>query len=689
MEQALIEEIARIAGATLIDLQEGLYDRPDLLPDALHPNAEGAGILARTVYGALTGDYGGLQLPDIYSDRMVLQRDQPLPISGIANQGEKVTVTLAGQRKETVAGTNGKWTVTLDPLRVSGKSYTLTVSTPSRTLNYRDVVDGEVWLCSGQSNMEMPVAGWGKVMNYEQEIAEAAYPAIRLFQVKKNTSLAPLKEVESTLGGWQECSSATVPEFSALAYFYARALWKELNVPIGVIDCTWGGTPAEAWMNHETLRQVMGFREEMDKLERLGFDPNRMEQAYSEERAHWQSLFTEKDKGMENGKLCWTAPSLSEEDWQTISLPGYWEGKGLKDFDGIIWFRRSLEIPAEWAGKPLTLRLGMIDDEDITYFNGVEIARGAGYMTPRTYTIPAKLVKAGKAVLAVRVSDFGGEGGIHGKAEELYVEADGKRISLAGDWKYRIGLSLKGFPPAPVSPIQSSSYPTVLFNAMVKPWTAFPIKGVIWYQGEANVGRSEQYGDLFPALITDWRRQWRSNFPFYFVQLANFMESKKIQPNSEWAALREAQTKALKLDQVGMAVTIDIGLADDIHPKNKQEVGRRLALLALAGSYGKNVSSSAPVFQNYIIKGDKMELDFGQKQDGFKIKDTTLKGFTIAGPDRVFYSAEAMVQNGKIIVSSPKVSVPLAARYGWADNPDCNLYGENGLPVAPFRTDCW
>ena len=620
---------------------------------------------------------------------MVLQQKTDITFYGDATKNKQLTVKTGWNGKEyhTEADGQGKWSLKI-PTPAAGGPYEITFS-DGKKLQLKNVMIGEVWFCSGQSNMEMPVAGWGKVMNYEQEIAEAAYPAIRLFQVKKNTSLAPLKEVESTLGGWQECSSATVPEFSALAYFYARALWKELNVPIGVIDCTWGGTPAEAWTNHETLRQVMGFREEMDKLERLGFDPNRMEQAYSEERAHWQSLFTEKDKGMENGKLCWTAPSLSEEDWQTISLPGYWEGKGLKDFDGIIWFRRSLEIPAEWAGKPLTLRLGMIDDEDITYFNGVEIARGAGYMTPRTYTIPAKLVKAGKAVLAVRVSDFGGEGGIHGKAEELYVEADGKRISLAGDWKYRIGLSLKGFPPAPVSPIQSSSYPTVLFNAMVKPWTAFPIKGVIWYQGEANVGRSEQYGDLFPALITDWRRQWRSNFPFYFVQLANFMESKKIQPNSEWAALREAQTKALKLDQVGMAVTIDIGLADDIHPKNKQEVGRRLALLALAGSYGKNVSSSAPVFQNYIIKGDKMELDFGQKQDGFKIKDTTLKGFTIAGPDRVFYSAEAMVQNGKIIVSSPKVSVPLAARYGWADNPDCNLYGENGLPVAPFRTDCW
>lgn len=638
---------------------------------------------------ACASSYAKVVLPAYFTDNMVLQQKSKVTFQGKAAPGKTLKVTTGWDNEVYVTKVlpDGTWNVDINT-PTAGGPYTLTF-TDGKKLQLKNVMVGEVWFCSGQSNMEMPVAGWGKVMNYEQEIAEANYSSIRLFQVKKNTSVAPLSDIESTMGGWQECSSATIPEFSALAYFYARSLWKELKVPVGVIDCTWGGTPAEAWTSHETLRQVLGFREEMDKMERLGFDAGSLNQAYSQEYAQWQSLFTERDKGMVNGAPCWAESGQDETEWQTMSLPGYWESRGLKGFDGITWFRFSLEIPVEWEGESLTLRLGMIDDEDITYFNGVEVARGSGFMTPRTYTIPAEQVKAGKAVLAIRVSDFGGEGGIHGNTEDFYAEVNGKRISLAGDWKYRVGLSLKGFPPAPVSPTQSSSYPTVLFNAMVKPWTAFPVKGVIWYQGEANVGRAEQYGDLFPALIADWRRQWQNDFPFYFVQLANFMESKEIQPDSEWAALREAQTKALKLDRVGMAVTIDIGLANDIHPKNKQEVGRRLALVALADSYGKKVCSSGPVFQNYTIKGNKMELDFGQGQDGFQIKGTILKGFTIAGPDHVFYPAEATVQEGKIILSSPKVSVPLAARYGWADNPNCNLYGKNGLPVAPFRTDSW
>lgn len=642
---------------------------------------------------ALWGCTGLLQakvvLPAVFTDNMVLQQKTEITFYGDATKSEQLTVKTGWNGKEyhTQVDGRGKWSLKI-PTPAAGGPYQVVFSDGS-DLTLENVMIGEVWFCSGQSNMEMPVAGWGKVMNHEEEIAEAAYPSIRLFQVKKNTSLAPLEDVESTLGGWQECSSVTVPGFSAVAYFYARALWKELNVPIGVIDCTWGGTPAEAWTSHETLRQVLGFREETDKLERLGFDSGRMEQAYSEERARWQSLFTEKDKGMENGTPCWAAPSLGEEGWQAMPVPGYWENKGLKEFDGIVWFRRSLEIPAQWAGKPLTLRLGMIDDEDITYFNGMEVAKGAGFMTPRRYTVPAEQVKAGRAELVIRVSDFGGEGGIHGKPDELYAEADGKRISLAGDWKYRIGLSLKGFPPAPVSPTQSSGYPTVLFNAMVAPWVHFPVKGVIWYQGEANVGRAAQYADLFPALIADWRQQWKQALPFYFVQLANFMECKQVQPDSEWAALREAQAKALQLDGTGMAVAIDIGLAHDIHPKNKQEVGRRLALLALRNTYGKQFSCSAPVYKACSTKGNQVEITFDHAEDGFHIKGKTLKGFIIAGPDHVFYPAEARIQDGKIIVASPRVAIPLAVRYAWADNPRCNLYGKNGLPVAPFRTDDW
>lgn len=633
--------------------------------------------------------YAKVVLPACFTDNMVLQQHTEVTFHGKGTAGKALKVTVGWNDEVYVARVDkeGAWSLSV-PTPAAGGPYTLTF-TDGKELQLQNVMVGEVWFCSGQSNMEMPVAGWGKVMNYEQEIADADYPFIRLFQVKKNTSVTPLDDVESTMGGWQECSSSTVPEFSAAAYFYARSLWKELNVPIGVIDCTWGGTPAEAWTSCETLKDIMGFRSEVAKMELLGFDRTRMEEAYDKERAAWQSLFFAKDEGMEGDKPSWATPSLSEEQWRTMNLPGYWEGRGLKDFDGVVWFRRDIEIPAEWEGKPLKLSLGMIDDEDITYFNGVEIARGAGYMTPRNYTIPGKLVKAGKAVITIRVSDFGGEGGIHGKAEELYAEADRSQISLVGDWKYHIGLSLKSFPSAPVSPTQSSSYPAVLFNAMVKPWTSFPIKGVIWYQGEANVGRAVQYGDLFSAMIADWRQQWSNDFPFYFVQLANFLEAKDVQPDSEWAALREAQAKALKLDHTGMVVAIDLGLADNIHPKNKQEVGHRLALVSLAGSYGKNVSFSGPVFKDYSIKGNKVELDFEQVQEGLLAKGPVLKGFTIAGPDRVFYPAVAAIKGGKVIVSSPRVAIPLAVRYGWADNPDCNLYGNNGLPAAPFRTDTW
>lgn len=627
-------------------------------------------------------------LPAYFTDNMVLQQKTNITFHGKGKPGKKLKLITGWDNKaySKQIEKDGLWSLSV-ATPTAGGPYTLTFSDGDK-LQLQNVMIGEVWFCSGQSNMEMPIAGWGKIMNYEQEITDSNYPSIRLFQIKKNTSLSPLNDVVSTMGEWKQCSPISVPDFSSVAYFYARSLWKELNVPIGVIDCTWGGTPAEAWTSYETIKDVLGYQDKTAKMKELNFDSTRIQQAYKDDYREWQSLLYKKDKGMCEEKPNWASYSLSEEGWKDMSLPGYWEGKGLKDFDGVVWFRKTLDIPAEWAGKSLKLALGMIDDEDITYFDGTEIARGSGFMTPRVYTVPAVLVKEGKRVITVRVSDFGGEGGIHGEDKDFYIESEGKQMSLSGDWKYNVGLSLKGFPTPPLAPT-SAGYPTVLFNAMVNPMVGFPIKGIIWYQGEANVGRAAEYGDLFPSMIVDWRRKWNNDFPFYFVQLANFMESKKVQSESAWAALREAQAKALRLNHTGMAVTIDIGLADNIHPKNKQEVGRRLALIALANTYGKNVSFSAPVFESFVIKREHVLLDFQNTGKGFLAKNSVLTGFTIAGADHVFYPATAVIEGDKIEVYAPQVNAPLAARYGWADNPECNLYGENGLPVAPFRTDNW
>ncbi|NDV82733.1 sialate O-acetylesterase [Bacteroides sp. 51] len=628
-------------------------------------------------------------LPAYFTDNMILQQNTQVTFHGTATPGKPLTLKASWNNEtyETRTGADGSWRIPV-PTLAAGGPYTITIN-DGKKLQLNNILIGEVWFCSGQSNMEMPIAGWGKVMNYEKEIAEANYPSIRLFQVKKNTSVSPLQTLEANMGGWQECSPASVPEFSSVAYFYARMLWNELGIPIGVIDSTWGGTPAEAWTSYETLKDILGFQTEAGLLQKNGFDKAKMHEAYTAERAQWESLFKQGDEGFNGDAPQWANPTLDANQWKAMNLPGLWEDKGLNNFDGVVWFRKTIEIPSNWAGKAIQLSLAMIDDEDITYFNGVEIARGSGYTTPRRYTIPANLVKPGQSVLTVRVSDFGGGGGIHGEPAELYAEVNGKRISLAGDWKYNIGLSMANFPAPPISPTASSSYPTVLYNAMVHPLTQFPVQGAIWYQGEANVGRAHQYADLFPAMIADWRKQWGSNLSFYFVQLANYLERKPIQPDSEWAALREAQTRALHLEGTGMAVTIDVGEAHDIHPKNKQEVGRRLALAALAHTYGKKIVSSGPLYQSYTIEGNQVKIRFTHAQNGLKANGTSVKGFTMAGADHKFYPAQATIEGETVVVYAPEVSIPLAVRYGWADNPDCNLYNQDGLPASPFRTDAW
>lgn len=623
-------------------------------------------------------------LPAFFTDNMVIQQNSILKLTGKAKANKKVTVkTNWNDNKFTAkSGTDGYFQIEV-PTPAAGGPYTLTIS-DGETLTLKNIMAGEVWFCSGQSNMEMPVAGWGKVMNYEQEVAEAKYPSIRLLQVKKTGACLPADDVEMNMGGWQECSSSTVPEFSAISYFFARELWNKLNVPIGVIDCTWGGTPAEAWTSLGSIKQVTGFQNEVSKIVDSGFNKERLLSNFQQEMQEWQKLFFAKDAGLRNGLPIWISSLQTDENWKVMELPGYWEGKGLDGMDGVVWFQREIEIPQNWEGKEVTLSLGMIDDEDITYYNGKEIAKGYGYTTPRRYTIPAELVKAGKGIITVRVFDTGGEGGIHGEKKDMFAEAGGQRINLDGAWNYRIGTTLGELPPAPVSP-ESSNYPTALYNGMVHPFTTFPIKGVIWYQGEANVGRDKQYAPLFQALIADWRKQWNINFPFYFVQLANYLKPQSVQPDSQWAALREAQAEALHIDNTGMVVAIDLGVPYDIHPKNKQEVARRFATLTLADTYHQG-EYQMPVYQTYKISGNKLILTFNTE---IQAREKAIKGFILAGPDGVFHPATAtLTGKASITLESPDVVIPIAARYNWADCPDGNLYGTaSGLPLVPFRTD--
>ena len=420
-------------------------------------------------------------------------------------------------------------------------------------------------------------------------------------------------------------------------------------------------------------------------MESAGFQREKLVELYHQEMDEWLQQFDARDAGFKDGVPQWISALQTGNGWKPMELPAYWETRGL-NFDGTVWFQKEVEIPADWSGKEISFHLAMIDDDDITYFNGKEIGRTSGCNTMRTYKIPAALAKAGKGVITIRAIDYGGEGGIHGEPQQMYMEANGKKISLAGNWNYHTGVSMTSAPSRPLSPEgtgwPTSCYPTVLYNAMIHPFTVFPIKGAIWYQGENNVGFDEQYRVLFQSMITDWRRAWKQDFPFYFVQLANYLKPEEVQPDSKWAALRDAQAHALHLPNTGMACAIDLGEAYDIHPKNKQEVGKRLAQAALAKTYNKG-TYEVPAFLGYRISGRTLILSFDQE---VVAKEGAPKGFILAGPDGKYVPAQATIRGKEVILQSDRIEIPTAACYAWADNPVCNLYGKSGLPVPPFRT---
>lgn len=620
-------------------------------------------------------------LHPLFTNNMVWQRDVAAPIWGWTTPGATVTVSMQGKTATATAAADGKWLAKLGPFSAGGP-YTLTVSGP-QTVTLTNVLVGDVWLCSGQSNMELGIKA---VNNATQEIANATDGNIRLYMVEHSIKLAP----QTTVGGqWDVCSPDTIAKggwfgFSAVAYFFGRQLRNDINVPIGLIEAAWGGTPAEAWTSTEALdAKVPEFRPLVDAIAAAGNDPT-YDDKYQALYAAW---LARNNAALMNG-TDWTAPTYDTTTWKAMELPQYIEKAG-ENINGVLCFRREVQLPDAWAGKNLVLNLGRIDDADVTWFNGVKVGAMIDRTAQRSYKIPAARVKAGSNLICVRVTDNGGQGGIYGPAEQMTLvnpEDTEHPIALTGVWSYTVAANFAGRPARLDSTPRN---PTVLYNGMIAPVIPLAIKGVIWYQGETNadtLAGALRYQTLMSTLITDWRTRFgQGDFPFFMVSLASY----DAQPTgSAWPELREAQFMTTKaVPNCGIAMTIDIGDAQNIHPKNKQEAGRRLALCAEAIAYGKKVDYSGPVYKAMAMQGNSIRLQFGQLCGGLVVNGEKLTGFTICGADKQFVPADAVIDGSTVVVSSPAVPQPVAVRYDWANNPVGNLYNKANLPATPFRTD--
>ncbi|MEZ0325389.1 MAG: sialate O-acetylesterase [Fimbriimonas sp.] len=636
-----------------------------------------------------------LKLPSIFADNMVLQRDVPIPFFGTGRPGQKVTVALGTRTAETVVGADGSWMAKLKAMPAGGP-YVVRIDGGSK-LQFRNVLVGEVWVASGQSNME-----WRQ--NDADDLALALKetdPYVRMFTADHVATDEPQKEIS---GSWAISSKVTVPGFSAVGNAFAKQLQKALGVPVGIIHTSWGGTPAESWTSREMLLKHPKLAYYVNNYMAGMKDYPARKAAYDKALAEWTAEVYRKDPGNKGFDQGWANAETAISDWKPVKLPATLEAlEG--PMDGAVWYRRTFDLPASWSGKDLLLELGPIDDFDVTYVNGQKVGETDDktrlwYASPRQYRVPASALHAGSNVVAVRVYDHTGAGGFTGIADQMKltpVDKSAASLSLAGDWRSKVEVRfeppsqevLNRQPQAPFGPGNPWA-PSSLYNAMIAPLVPYAIRGAIWYQGESNAGKAFEYRELFPAMIQDWRNRWgQGNFPFYFVQLANFTARNELPVESDWAELREAQSITLRLPNTGQAVTIDIGEANDIHPRNKREVGRRLALNALARTYGVKVAFSGPVFESAVAEGNKMRLRFSHAEGLRSSDEGPLVGFAVAGADRKFKWARADVEGDTIIVRSPEVARPVAVRYGWSNNPGVNLVNGAGLPASPFRSDDW
>jgi sialate O-acetylesterase len=641
--------------------------------------------------------FANVRLPKLISDNMVLQRDTKIALWGWAEPGEQVTITFHGQHLKSKTDKNGRWSTSAGPFAAGGP-YDLVV-TGKNQLELHNILVGDVWLASGQSNMEFPLKPGTEewmtgVNNYAHEAASADFPQIRLFKVHRKFALHPQQDVQEA-DGWTSVTPTSVANFSAVAYLFGRELHQRYHVPVGLIESSWAGTVAEAWVSEESLRPFLDFQKSIDQLKVIDEKAAIAEyQQYLKRKTDWDRVHGSDDLGRSGGRDLWAAPELNTATWPQVGEPQTNVIDALKGFDGVVWFRKAVYLPAPFAGKDLLLQLPGAYKSDETFFNGMKIGETEAGDKAKEYVVPGKLVKAGSNIIAIRLRGGDGFVGLYGDPDKLDLEAGDQAISLAGTWSYEPATDLSGLPrPSMYSKFSSDpNTATLLFNGMIAPLVPYKIKGVIWYQGESNADdetRSAQYRTLFPALIQDWRKQWRYAFPFLYVQLAGFQPNKDEPAEYSWAELREAQAMALALPATGMATAVDIGDQNDIHPRDKQSVAHRLALAAATVAYGENIVDSGPVFKSMQIEGSQIRVKFSSLGSGLRVHDKYgyARGFSLAAADGKFKWAQARQDGDDIVVSNSAIQQPTAVRYDWSNTPDGNVYNKEGLPALPFRSD--
>ena len=624
---------------------------------------------------------GQVRLPRLVSDSMVLQRDANVKIWGWASPGEQVSVSFINKTYTAIADNVGKWAVKMAPAKAGGP-YNMEITGKNKIV-IKDILIGDVWVCSGQSNMQTPMER--VKYRYPDDIALCTNKMIREFIVPDKFDLYKTQD-DVREGSWESANPVSIMKFTAVGYFFAKSLYDRFHVPVGLIKTCVGGTPIEAWMSEGALKEFPDAIKSLERFRDTSFVNPRMREGRTNGH-NWFKALRERDKGYSANEKPWFDTSYNTSSWLTMVVPSFWADQGLGFVNGAVWFRKEIDVPASMIGRPGKLWLGRIVDSDSAYVNGKFVGTISYQYPLRIYDIPADLLKAGKNVIVVRVINSGGKGGFI-KDKPYRLDVGKESIDLKGDWKYNVGTTMEPLRGS----ISLTNTPSGLYNGMLFPLLNYRIKGVLWYQGEANSSKAAEYQKLLPALISNWRQQWnQGEFPFLYVQLPNYMEVKEQPSESNWAALRESQLKALSVPNAAMAVAIDLGEWNDIHPLNKKDVGFRLSLAARKLAYGeKKLVASGPIYQSMKVDGNKIVITFSNMGGGLVAKGGDLKYFAIAGTDKKFVWANAKIEGDKVIVWNDQITNPASVRYAWADNPDgANLYNKEGLPASPFRTDQW